>query len=178
MPAANGTSTALGSWGMIPASDVSRRTSNPIRNVLSRPVAPLSTPKSTKETISLSIGDPTVFGNFKTHPAVAEAVEEAVRSYKFNGYPNSVGLADTRAAIAKMYSRPEAQLTADDVVMTSGCSAAVEMAISVLCNEGQNILLPRPGFCLYNTISESRNIEPRLYNLLAERSWEVDLEHM
>ncbi|KAJ2184831.1 hypothetical protein IW144_006608, partial [Coemansia sp. RSA 522] len=65
-----------------------------------------------------------------------------------------------------------------DVIMASGCSGAVEMAISVLCNEGQNILLPRPGFCLYNTVAGSRNIETRLYNLLSESNWEVDIEHM
>ncbi|KAJ2842454.1 hypothetical protein GGI22_007549, partial [Coemansia erecta] len=105
---------------------------------------PLSTPKSTKEQISLSIGDPTVFGNFKTHPVVVESVEKAVRSFNYNGYPPSV----------------------------------VEMAIGVLCSEGQNILLPRPGFCLYNTIAGSRNIDARLYNLLADKNWEVDIAHM
>lgn len=62
--------------------------------------------------------------------------------------------------------------------MTSGCSGAVEIAISVLCNEGQNILLPRPGFCLYNTVAGHRNIEARLYNLLPEKNWEADVEHM
>ncbi|KAI8320599.1 putative tyrosine aminotransferase [Martensiomyces pterosporus] len=178
MPTVNETSPASSTWGAIPASDVSRRTFNPIRDVLTRPVQPLSTPKSTKEPISLSIGDPTVFGNFKTHPAAVEAVEESVRSYSFNGYPPSVGVPVVREAVAKKYSRPEAPLTADDVIMTSGCSGAVEMAISVLCNEGQNILLPRPGFCLYNTVAGSRNIEARLYNLLPEKSWEADLEQM
>ncbi|KAJ2771490.1 hypothetical protein IWQ57_002189, partial [Coemansia nantahalensis] len=52
------------------------------------------------------------------------------------------------------------------------------MAIGVLCSAGQNILLPRPGFCLYNTIAASRSIEARLYNLVAERNWEADIEHM
>ncbi|KAJ1893477.1 hypothetical protein LPJ66_005735, partial [Kickxella alabastrina] len=165
-------------WDAVPASEVSRRTFNPIRDVLSRPVQPLSTPKSTKEIISLSIGDPTVFGNFKTHPVVVKAVEEAIRSYAFNGYPPSVGVPQAREAIAKKYSHPQAPLTADDVVMASGCSGAVEMAISVLCNEGQNILLPRPGFCLYNTVAGSRNVETRLYNLLAEKNWEADIDHM
>lgn len=78
-------------WGQIPSSQVARRTFNPIRNVLSRPVETLSTPKSTKDPISLSIGDPTVFGNFKTHPVVVEAVEEATHSFRYNGYPTSVG---------------------------------------------------------------------------------------
>ncbi|KAJ2370796.1 hypothetical protein H4S02_009753 [Coemansia sp. RSA 2611] len=92
MPSTNGISNVpSGSWGTVSSSDVSRRTFNPIRDVLSRPVKPLSTPQSTKDLISLSIGDPTVFGNFKTHPVVVEAVEEAVRSYGFNGYPPSVG---------------------------------------------------------------------------------------
>ncbi|KAJ2771491.1 hypothetical protein IWQ57_002190 [Coemansia nantahalensis] len=90
MPTANGTSHAApGAWAAIQPSDVARRTFNPIRDVLGRPVEPLSTPRSSKDPISLSIGDPTVFGNFKAHPAVVEAVQEAVRSYSFNGYPPS-----------------------------------------------------------------------------------------
>ncbi|KAJ2615749.1 hypothetical protein H4S08_001107 [Coemansia sp. RSA 1365] len=170
--------TVSGGWGTIQPSDVSRRTFNPIRDILSRPVQPLSTPKSIKPPISLSIGDPTVFGNFKTHSAVVEAVEEATRSYTFNGYPPSVGVPQAREAIAKKYSHPDTPLNSNDVIMTSGCSGAVEMAIGVLCSEGQNILLPRPGFCLYNTVAGSRNIEARLYNLLADKNWEVDIDHM
>ncbi|KAJ2394430.1 hypothetical protein GGI23_004686 [Coemansia sp. RSA 2559] len=92
MPSTNAAAAPSNStWGTIPASDVSCRTFNPIRDVISRPMKPLSTPKSTKEQISLSIGDPTVFGNFKTHPVVVESVEKAVRSFNYNGYPPSVG---------------------------------------------------------------------------------------
>ncbi|KAJ2498313.1 hypothetical protein GGH96_004404 [Coemansia sp. RSA 1972] len=178
MPSTDRTNVPVSDWGTISSSDVSRRTFNPIRDVLSRPVKPLSTPQSTNDLISLSIGDPTVFGNFKTHPVVVEAVEEAVRSFSFNGYPPSVGVPQAREAVANKYTHPDAPLAADDVIMASGCSGAVEMAISVLCNEGQNILLPRPGFCLYNTVAGSRSIETRLYNLLSESNWEVDIEHM
>jgi hypothetical protein len=35
------------------------------------------------------------------------------------------------------------RITSDDVIIASGCSSAVEMAISVLLNEGDNILVPR-----------------------------------
>eukprot|EP00301_Raphidiophrys_heterophryoidea_P021603 c5982_g1_i3.p1 GENE.c5982_g1_i3~~c5982_g1_i3.p1 ORF type:complete len:314 (-),score=92.78 c5982_g1_i3:212-1153(-) len=52
------------------------------------------------------------------------------------------------------------------------------MAISVLGNEGDNILLPRPGFSLYQTICESKGIECRHYNLLPEKMWEADLADM
>ncbi|KAJ2339670.1 hypothetical protein GGH91_004413, partial [Coemansia sp. RSA 2671] len=79
MPSTNGTNAVQksSSWGAIPVSDVASRTFNPIRDILTRPVRPLASPKCTKELLSLSIGDPTVFGNFKAHPVVAKAVEEA-----------------------------------------------------------------------------------------------------
>lgn len=53
-----------------------------------------------------------------------------------------------------------------DVILTSGCSQAIELALAVLANPGQNILVPRPGFSLYKTLALSMGIEVKLYNLL------------
>ena len=52
-----------------------------------------------------------------------------------------------------------------DVIFASGCSGAIDLAISVLANPGQNILIPRPGFSLYRTLAESLGIECKDYNL-------------
>ena len=40
-------------------------------------------------------------------------------------------------------------LTAEDVVIGSGCSGALDITMSALLEEGDNILLPSPGFPLY-----------------------------
>lgn len=53
-----------------------------------------------------------------------------------------------------------------DVILTSGCSQAIELALAVLANPGQNILVPRPGFSLYKTLALSMGIEVKLYNLM------------
>lgn len=53
-----------------------------------------------------------------------------------------------------------------DVVLASGCSGAIDLAICVLANPGQNILIPRPGFSLYKTLADSLAIESRHYDLL------------
>lgn len=53
-----------------------------------------------------------------------------------------------------------------DVILTSGCSQAIELCLAVLANPGQNILVPRPGFSLYRTLAESMGIEVKPYNLL------------
>ena len=56
-----------------------------------------------------------------------------------------------------------------DVILTSGCSQAIELVINVLCNPGDNILIPCPGFSLYKTLAVSMGFEVRLYNLLVSR---------
>uniref|UniRef100_A0A1I8FFK4 Aminotran_1_2 domain-containing protein n=1 Tax=Macrostomum lignano TaxID=282301 RepID=A0A1I8FFK4_9PLAT len=49
-----------------------------------------------------------------------------------------------------------------DVILTSGCSSALDLCISVLANPGDNILIPRPGFSIYRTLADG----------------EVDLAHL
>lgn len=54
------------------------------------------------------------------------------------------------------------------------------MCITVLADgsKGQNILIPKPGFPIYRTLAECVNIEVKMYNLLPNRDWEVDLDHL
>ena len=43
---------------------------------------------------------------------------------------------------------------------------------------GDNLLIPRPAFALYQTLAESKGVAVKAYALLPERSWEADLAHM
>ncbi|NXC25277.1 ATTY aminotransferase, partial [Campylorhamphus procurvoides] len=157
------------------ASEMSKKTFNPVRAIVdSMKVEP--NPK--KAMISLSLGDPTVFGNLPTNDEVTRAVKEVLDSGQCNGYAPSVGYQSCREAVAAYYNCPGAPLQAQDVILTSGCSQAIELALAVLANPGQNILVPRPGFSLYKTLALSMGIEVKLYNLLPEKSWEIDLEHL
>ena len=69
-------------------------------------------------------------------------------------------------------------MTSDDVILCSGCSCALDIAISTLADDGQNILVPRPGFPLYTTLSAGLGIQTREYDLLPDHDWMVDLGHM
>jgi tyrosine aminotransferase len=73
---------------------------------------------------------------------------------------------------------PDCEVTEDDVIIASGCSGALELAISVLLNEGDNLLVPCPGFPLYQVIAESLGGSVQHYNLRPEAGWECDLAHM
>jgi tyrosine aminotransferase len=64
------------------------------------------------------------------------------------------------------------------VVLTNGCSGALDLVITAIANEGQNILVPRPGFALYEVLCGSKGIEARFYDLLPEKNWEADLTQL
>ncbi|KAG0342332.1 hypothetical protein BG000_005392 [Podila horticola] len=123
------------SW-KVPASIISKRTSNPIRAIVDHIKVK---PNPNKSMISLALGDPTLFGNFKIHQTCTDAVAKQLHSYKANGYPPSTGYQQSRQAVADKFTTPEAPISSQDVIITSGCSGALDMCIGVLCNEGDNI---------------------------------------
>ena len=63
------------------------------------------------------------------------------RSGGANGYLPSIGSVAARKAIATYSSRLDSTVTEEDVIIASGCSGAVEIAISVLVNEGDVYLM-------------------------------------
>ena len=107
----------------IPASIVSMRSRNPIRQIVDE----MKTDHNpAKEMISFALGDPTVYGNLKVPNRAIEAVTECLVSCKANGYGPSTGIPAAKEAI--VYKINEAQyssveghsLSASDVIITSG----------------------------------------------------------
>nr|XP_043628079.1 probable aminotransferase TAT2 [Erigeron canadensis] len=130
-----------------------------------------------KKCISLGMGDPTAFSCFTTTCVAKDAVIDALNSQKFDGYSPTVGLLQTRRAISEYLSvNLPYKLSPDDVYVTAGCTQAIEVAISILATPNANILVPRPGFPIYELCAAFRNVEIRHFDLLPENGWEVDLD--
>ena len=79
------------------ASSLAKNTFNPIRNILETMNIQ---PHPDKPMISLSIGDPTIFGNLNPSSNAITAITEALQSGKYNGYAPSSGYLESRQAIA------------------------------------------------------------------------------
>ncbi|CAO2836165.1 unnamed protein product [Amaranthus hypochondriacus] len=130
-----------------------------------------------KEVISLGMGDPTAYSCFTTTHLAQDAVLRTLSSSNFNGYAPTQGLPTTRMAIADYLSRDlPYELTMNDVFVTSGCTNAIDIALSILARPGANILVPTPGFPIYELCASFRQLEVRHFNLLPNRAWEVDLD--
>ena len=80
----------------------------------------------------LNIGDPIPFG-FKTPPHLVEAVARAMRD-GHNGYTPSAGIAPAREAVAADFVRRGMPVSADRVILTSGTSEGIELALGALAD--------------------------------------------
>jgi tyrosine aminotransferase len=159
----------------VAASARASRTRNPIRELVQnwRLV-----PNPLYEPIDLSIGDPTAYGNIKPPLYLVDHMMDVLRCGQHHGYTHSAGMEAARAAVASHFNRSVhgKERTSRDVLLTSGVSGALELALSGLLNEGDNILVPCPGFPLLRTIAEHLGACVRTYPLLAEQGWQIDLK--
>jgi len=129
-----------------------------------------------KKIISLAQGDPTAYPHLRPGKSMVESLCSTVTGGGANGYQPSQGNGACRQAIAEYFSVPcRAPLKPNDVFMTLGCSEALHHCIAALAHEGANILLPRPGFCLYEVLCNYQGVEPRYYDLLPDQKWEIDV---
>ncbi|XP_012342024.1 tyrosine aminotransferase-like [Apis florea] len=85
----------------VQASDIASNTHNPIRSIVESLVVE---PNPAKSLISLSIGDPTTFGNLKPPKEVIEAVQQSLVSQLYNGYAPSTGHQFAKEAVAEYSS--------------------------------------------------------------------------
>ena len=95
----------------------------------------------------LNIGDPVQFG-FQPPDNVKEALIKAVKENQ-NFYSASEGLPELREEIAIKEQKKGLDVSADDILVTNGVSEALDMVISSIVEEGDEVLLPGPYYPPY-----------------------------
>jgi alanine-synthesizing transaminase len=124
----------------------------------------------------LNIGDPITFG-FQTPPHMIEAVEAAIRGGQ-NGYAPSVGIAAAREAVAADCERRGMPVSPDRVVITSGTSEGIELALTALAEAGDEVLVPVPTYPLYTAVLAKIGAKPVFYRTDPVRGWLPDVDHV
>ncbi len=128
-----------------------------------------------KEMTYLNIGDPNRF-DFATPPHIIEAVHQAMLDNRC-GYAPSSGLEAARQAIIDDARRKGAR-DIQDVFVTTGASEAIDLCLSALLEEGQNILTPMPGYPLYTATLAKLKAKENPYYLDEANGWQPDVKDM
>jgi alanine-synthesizing transaminase len=124
----------------------------------------------------LNIGDPIPFG-FRTPAHLIEAVERALRD-NHNGYVPSAGIEPARRAIAAEYTARGVEVSPDRVLVTSGTSEGIELALSAMVDAGDEVLVPTPTYPLYTAVLAKIGAHPVYYRTDPNRGWQPDVDHI
>jgi alanine-synthesizing transaminase len=124
----------------------------------------------------LNIGDPNAFG-FVTPPHLVEAVAKAMRD-GHNGYTASAGIVSAREAAAADFVARGVPVSADRVLITSGTSEGIELALTAIVDEGEDVLVPSPTYPLYTAVLAKIGANPVYYRTDPSQGWLPDLDHM
>ena len=124
----------------------------------------------------LNIGDPIPFG-FETPPHMVEAVARAIRD-GHNGYAPSVGIPAAREAVARECTQRGMPMSPERVVITSGTSEGIELALTAMAQQGDEVLVPTPTYPLYTAVLAKIGATAVYYRTDPDRGWQPDIDHI
>lgn len=128
--------------------------------------------KTGKEMLYLNIGDPNIY-DFETPRHMIEATYKAMLENKC-GYAPSSGIKPALEAIEREANRKGINNILD-LFITHGASEAIEICLTALVNEGENVLTPTPGYPLYTAIQSKLAAYENPYYLNEENGWQPDI---
>ncbi len=105
---------------------------------------------------------------------LAEGLAAYAASRRYHPHPR--GAPEARASIAAYYEAAGVPLDAASILITASASESYHLLFNTLASPGDNVLLPRPGYPLFDYLASFSHLEARCYRLDPERRWSVDLE--
>ncbi|HET6428096.1 MAG TPA: LL-diaminopimelate aminotransferase [Phycisphaerae bacterium] len=127
-----------------------------------------------REVTNFGVGDP----DRPTFGFIVEAMRKAVGDPANHRYPFDEGVPQFRAACAKfMAERYGVTLDpATEIITSIGSKEAIAHMPLAVVNPGEAVLVPRPGYPVYNSAAVFAGGEPVYMLLTAENDWLPDLD--
>jgi tyrosine/nicotianamine family aminotransferase len=133
--------------------------------------------KTGKKIFYLNIGDPVAF-DFDTPQHIKQALIEAVEKGA-NAYAPSEGLPELRQAISQKEKRVNGvEVSAENVIVTSGISEGILMVMAALIDAGDEILLPGPTYPPYISYAKFFGGKPITYETVEENGWQPNVDDL
>ena len=127
-----------------------------------------------RKIIHLEIGEP----DFDTPAHIKEAAVEALRQ-GYTHYVPSAGLPELREAVGEFFGRTgRGYFPGDRIVITPGAKPIMFYAIMSLCEEGDEVIYPDPGFPMYESITSFAGGSPVAVPLREDNQFRVDPEEV
>jgi aspartate/methionine/tyrosine aminotransferase len=129
-----------------------------------------------KPIINMGIGSP----DLKPPIQVLEAIQGSLSDVNAHKYQSYQGLPELRNAISKFYKNKFSVTTnsEDEVLPLMGSKEGIMHISMAFLNEGDQVLIPNPGYPTYTSVTKLVGAAPLFYNLSAANNWQPDYEEL
>jgi len=122
---------------------------------------------SDREFVDLTESNPTRAGFDYPSDLLAPLADPRGLAYR----PAPLGLMDARRAVASDYRRRSIDIDPERIVLTASTSEAYSVLFKLLASPGDEVLVPRPSYPLFDHLTELDAIVARPYDLEYHGRW-------
>lgn len=127
---------------------------------------------SGRRLLDLSASNPTECGFKYDAPAIMRALC-APASLQY--HPDPKGLKSARQAVSAYYAERGEQVAMNDLLLTASTSEAYSFIFRLLCNPGDDLLIPTPGYPLFDFLADVNDVKLTRYQLFYDHGWHIDM---
>jgi alanine-synthesizing transaminase len=127
--------------------------------------------------LDLTISNPTEAGIRPDTNAVLAALSN---SEAMHYDPQPRGLLSARQAVCRYYRESHGinNLDPEDLILTTSTSEAYSYIFRLLCNPGDEILVPKPSYPLFEFLADLADVKLVPYPLLYDHGWQIDFDSL
>src|SRR4030066_153330 len=123
--------------------------------------------------INLGLGEPDIQPPTEMIMALCDALQKG-----FNKYGPSAGIMELREAIAAYLRQYRRDVSFENIIVTAGATEGMRIACETILGEGDEALVPNPGFIIYGPDVRLAGGKPVEYSLRLENGFLPDIEEI
>ena len=127
------------------------------------------------EILDLTESNPTRCGLRYHQPQILSALANP-ESLGYSPDPN--GLHSARHAVAAYYQEHASPIDPESIVLTTSTSEGYSFVFRLLCNPGDEVLVPSPSYPLFELLADVQDVKLVPYPLFYDHGWHVDLHSL
>jgi alanine-synthesizing transaminase len=130
-----------------------------------------------REVLDLTISNPTRVGLHYDEAAILAALSSP-RAMDYDPQPK--GLLKAREAVAGYYREQHGanELDPEQLILTTSTSEGYSYVFRLLCNPGDEVLVPKPSYPLFEFLADLHDVKLVPYPLIYDHGWQIDFPSM
>jgi alanine-synthesizing transaminase len=130
---------------------------------------------SGRRPLDLTASNPTTIGLLYDHEKIVAALTHP-NALRYE--PASKGILPARDAVAGYYAELGAAVLAEDLVLTVSTSEAYTYCFRLLCDPGDEVLIPAPSYPLFEFLADLQDVKLVPYELVYDHGWQIEFESL